>query len=281
MNVYYLGPEQSYSHILAHQACRRRDQTLVPLKNFNEIFQYTRRHADSWGVLPIENSTTSSVHESYDLLFSGQLQIVAEASLKIRLAVLGLDGANLEYARAVHSHPQALAQCSEFIAEHQLETVEHPSTTQAAQHVALAGDPSQLVIGDQSLARLHQLVVYKAAAGNHELNMTRFIMVSLTANPETKPYNKLTLVFHFPQDRPGTLATMLQAIARVPRANLTKIESQPVPGTNWQYRFWIDIQIDPHTKNKVIAAVADNTAEFTLLGQYNRGETYESRLTGE
>ena len=272
--VYYLGPTGSFSAILAAQEFSSAQYTLTPCNSFSDILQKVYDNQTGLGVLPIENSITSNVHENVDSLFSKRLHIVGEAYLEVRLHALGLQNAKLDEASKVYSHPKALQQCSQWISKHKLETVVCNSTSEAKDLVLEEQDPKNLVIGATTLVK-SGLTLLEEGVGNVKKNTTRFVFVSQDKAmlDQTTP-NKVSLNFKAPH-KPGSLALVLGELADL-GVNLTKIVSQPIPGSDFEYRFWIDLVAEPELIEKAIASIDENTPEHTIIGTYHQGKRYPS-----
>lgn len=271
-NVYFLGPSGSYSNILAKQAFSKEDK-LVPCDNFIDVVDRTKDDKEGVAVLPIENSITSSVHENFDYIFAGGLTIIDEAYLQINLHLITLKGAELNKIKNVYSHPKALAQCSELIKKNSFKAVESRSTADAAQEVLKIKDATNAVIGSAELAGDNELEIAQENVGNEKNNYTRFVFVQAASKANSiEECNKCTLKFEIKHE-PGSLANMLQSIANE-NGNITKIESRPIPGSDWEYNFWIDIEY-PELQI-IIDTVAKNAYSSEVLGVYRHGKIYQS-----
>jgi prephenate dehydratase len=274
--VYYLGPEGSFSAILVSKLFNAGSE-LVPCSSFSEIAARLRAHTTAVGLLGIENSNSSDVHETIDIMFEDKFRILGEASLKIRMNLLGLQGARLEQIREVYSHPQALLQCASFIREHGLTAHTTDSTSAGKQLVVGMGDASKATIGSGALAEDGSLAVLAADIATVAQNMTRFICVSptpLLIDNLNRKQDKLTYIFQL-KHRPGSLAHLLSELAGLD-VNLTKIQSRPIPGTDWEYVFWIDMEIPNTTEPQVSRVLEDYATGYTLLGAYEKGRVFES-----
>lgn len=275
MNIYYLGPEKSYSHILAKQAFSGSLYKLTALPTAQDVVEKAKIEVDCIGVLPIENSITSSVHEHFDLTFDGDIHIIGEANLEVKLHLIGLEGSEMQAITGVHSHPKALAQCSNFITEHNLSTKPHNSTSSALEHIITIKDGSQAVIGSKELEIEGKTKLLQASIGNQAYNLTRFIFLSQEKNSESSENNKMSLTFKVKHE-PGSLAKVLTRLAEIEKTNLTKIESRPIPGMTWEYNFWVDIEVGNDRISQVLSTVKEETLEHNILGIYKIGQTYSS-----
>ena len=198
-------------------------------------------HADR-AMLPIENTTAGSVYESYDLLLRFNLSLVGEEIVDVRHCLLGVADVPLESLRRIHSHPQALSQCSEFLAS--LPRVRGrgaANTALAAQHVRDLNDPTEAAIASEEAGAHFGLHVLKRDIANQPVNYTRFVVVA-AAPVECDPRiaAKVSMVLATRHEH-GALVRCLNIIADE-GLNVTKLESRPRPGTPWEYVFYIDVE---------------------------------------
>lgn len=275
MKVCYLGPENSYSHIMARQVFDSDKYDLQANSNFYDIVQAVMTESDTIGLLPIENSTTSNVHENIDYIFSNNLQIIGEAYLSISLNLIGLKNSSLNQIKIVYSHEKALAQCSVFLNQNQLKTTSFKSTSDAVKHILAEGDLSLAAIGSSASTCDDRLQLLSQDIANESHNLTRFVMVAqenLALFNEAA--NKLSITFSA-LHQPGALAKILTAISAA-NGNLTYIQSKPIAGRDFHYSFWIDIESTPDNLDYLIDQIKNNSLEYSLRGRYVKGSKYLS-----
>jgi prephenate dehydratase len=275
VNVYYLGPESTFSHLAAKKVFTDRLHSLIAASSFDEIFKAVNRSDDTIGVVPVENSITSNVHENIDRLFAGDLRIVGEAFLEISLHLIGAEGTGLESISTIVSHPKALEQCRNYLSSFRGTVLPSASTSEAVEAIRTGARPGTALIGSRVLAESAGLSLLKTDLGDVKSNSTRFVFVSQNdAGLLTGPCNRLTFTFQV-RHEPGALVKVLSALGSV-GANLTKIESRPIPGRDWEYLFWVDLEIEPEKKEEVVEVVRDATLEYHILGCYPTGQVYPS-----
>lgn len=272
--VGFQGTEGAYGHEAAvrHFGVERRQVAFKPYRSFRETLEAVQRGDVDRAVLPIENSTAGSVHEVYDLLFQMNLSIVGEEIVEVRHCLLGPPGATLDGLTRVLSHPQALAQCGEFLAEHPaLEQVPAANTALAAQRVAEEGLSTQAAIASAEAGDRFGLVVLKRDIANQAVNLTRFVVVAATpVDCDPKVDAKVALVFGTRHER-GALVRCLNVLADE-GISLTKLESRPRPGVAWEYVFYVDLE-GHLTEPRMQAALTRLTAAtqfLRLLGCFPR-----------
>ena len=225
-----------------------------------------------YGVLPIENSTAGIVAGIYDLLTEYDLNIVGEQIISPRHVLLGLPEASLEDIRCVYSHSQALAQCSKYLEAHpEWRTQEMENTAGSAKKVREDGDITQASIASRQAGELYGLSVMAENICYNDQNVTRFIIVS--AHPVyEKSAAKVSVCFELPHES-GTLYNMLSHFI-YNGLSMTKIESRPITGKKWEYRFFVDFEgnlEEPAVKNALRGLEAEAN-RMRVLGNYGQQE---------
>jgi chorismate mutase/prephenate dehydratase len=274
LRVAYQGVEGSYSHLAAQRRYggRAGGVLLDGHATFAAAAAAVRSGAADLALLPIENTTAGSINETYDLLAQGGLTITGEVVSHVEHCLLALPGVKLEELRTVMSHPQALAQCEAFFhgAPWLAPQVEF-DTAGAARKVRESGDRTLAAIASESAARVFGLAVVARAIQTQAGNYTRFVEVAREAlpGPPDAPH-KTSLVLSLAH-RPGALGEVLARLG-AHGVNLTKLESRPVPGRPFEYRFYLDLE--GHAASQSVAGVLDEiralAGELRVLGTYPR-----------
>lgn len=270
--IYCLGPSGSYSYIIAKKMYP--NQSINTCESFSAIIDKVLSDENALGVLPIENSSTSDVHENINYLFTKDLLIIDEGYLKIRLNLIGLKKTNLKNIKTVYSHPKALAQTTKFIDQYGFSMNETKSTAEGKEIILNENDQAKACIGSQDLAADKRLKIIQENIGNAKNNLTRFIVVSKKNNYKAVSFNKTSFIFRL-KHQPGTLANLLTKLASL-GVNLTKIESRPIPESQWEYQFLVDLEFDQEIMEKIEKVFADNTLMTKNIGVYRNGKIYES-----
>jgi len=244
----------------------------VPRPSFEALFRAISEGAADYALAPIENTLAGSVHQSYDLLLDSHLHIVGEIIHPIALHLIGTPHATLDRLDTVESHPVALAQCERFFRGHpQLQRVASLDTAGSVREVVADNDPSRAAIAGRRAAKIYGGNILLEHVEDHSENYTRFLL--LAPQPErpegiNERANKLSLVIQLAHE-PGALHRALGIFARR-EINLLRIESRPIPGSPWQYRFYLDLQAALHSAGT--AAALDElhqcAAEVRVLGCY-------------
>ncbi len=272
LRVAYQGVEGSYSHLTAQRRYAGSEEgvLLEGFATFRAAAAAVHEGAADRALLPIENTTAGSINETYDLLAEGGLTITAEAVARIEHCLLGLPGARVEELRLVLSHPQGLLQCQDFLrATPWIDAQTEFDTAGAARKVRERNDPTVAAIASESAARVYGLEVLRRGIQSQSGNYTRFVELArepVGVPPETRA--KTSLLLTTPH-QPGALAAILSVFSRR-GVNLAKLESRPILGSPFQYRFYLDLEgnaaRDP--VRAALAEVAPLTAELRVLGTY-------------
>ena len=249
------GTEGSY----AQQAATRlvKIPTIVYFNSFEKVFEAVEKGLCAYGVLPVENSAAGSVSAVYDLMQRHSFHIARSVRLKIDHVLLARPGVKLEDVREIVSHPHALAQCADFFKAHPgIRAVPAVNTAVAAKEVSAAGRGDAAVLASRACAELYGLEIIAEKIQNAAYNYTRFICISkdLEIYPDA---NRISLMLSLPH-RPGALAEIISKFAAID-VNLTKLESRPVPGMDFEFRFIFDFEAAPSD-----AAVQSLLSELSL-----------------
>ena len=265
MRVAYQGEPGAYSELAVLAAFPEADA--VPLPYIRHVFGSVGSGEVDFGVVPLENSQAGSINETYDLLLQDdRLSMLGEVVVPVDHALLGKPGAKLENIRWVFSHPQALAQCDEFLNQLGADRVPVFDTAGAARRLAEEGESEDAAIASVRAAELHGLVVLAERIQTYKENFTKFAIIG-NGDPGGGPANKTTIVFAV-ADRPGSLFACLEPYAKH-GLNLTKLESRPRPGATFEYVFYMDVEAAMGEEMRsVIEQMSPHTSMLKVLGSY-------------
>jgi 3-deoxy-7-phosphoheptulonate synthase len=275
--VAFQGERGAYSEHAIHHWFSAEVEAL-PVKEFSAVFEAVLGGKARFGMVPIENSLTGSIHENYDLLLQyPDLRIVGEQKIRIEHSLIGCTGAGLSDIRRVFSHPQGLAQCGRFLDAHPgWERVVFGDTAGSARHVAELGSAENAAIASEDAARLYGLVVLKQGIETNVQNYTRFFVVAreeqeLPPDAAGRHAGKASLCFAV-ADQPGALFKALKVLADR-GLNMKKLESRPIHGKPWEYQFYVDVDVPPDAA--VFAAGMEElkgvSEDLRVLGTYPAG----------
>jgi len=272
--IAFQGRRGAYSESAAYYlfGC---DIEVLPVDSFEEIHHKVQNGEVQGGVIPIENSTAGSILENYDLLLKYRQPIVGEVKLQIEHCLMALPGTRIDELREVISHPQALAQCSNFFTSHpQIQRTAFFDTAGSAEEIALHRQQGRAAIASAFAARHYGLDILVEPLANHPgSNFTRFFAIRHEAlKPDAEQHTKSSLAFIPRKNEAGILHRCLGCFA-TRNINLIRIESRPKSGTPWEYVFYLDLEGNPMQNNvaDALEELKDLCAEVCLLGSYPIG----------
>ncbi len=263
------GIAGAYSGIVGKRLYSNAEILFLP--KWSDVCRAVKEGEVEYGILPVENSCAGSVHEVYDLLMDGDLCIANSADAHIHHDLIGIEGTRLDEIKEVVSHPQALKQCAALISELGLNVTEMSNTAVAVKYVADRNDRSVAAIGSAEAADDYSLEVLKSDIATSRNNTTRF--VSVCREPKRSAgADKISIVFST-ENVPGSLYRVLAPFASTDMS-LTKIESRPIAGSDFDYLFYADLKgdvTDPVVAG-VLATLKMQLPCFKLLGNYPETE---------
>ena len=259
------GIEGAYSQIACDKIFSL--PQIMYFNRFDGVFRAVENGMCRYGILPIENSSAGSVTEVYDLIEQYNCKIVRSLKLKIDHCLLALSGVKLEDVKEVVAHEQSLNQCSEFLKNNKIKITVFNNNAAAAKYVAESGRRDLAAIASGSCADLYGLQSVSTRIANSDHNYTRFICIS--KNLEIfEGASKITFVAST-SHRPGSLYSLLAKFA-TRGLNISKLESRPIPGKDFEFRFYFDV--DASVKNpdtQTILSQLEKEDFFTFLGAYS------------
>lgn len=240
----------------------------VPRPTFEALFSSVKDGIADYALAPIENSLAGSVHKSYDLLLESRLQVVREVILPIAHNLIGTAEASLDRITSAESHPVALAQCEHFFrSQPQIRRVAALDTAGSVREIILAGDPSRAAIAGKRAAEIYSGKILLEHIEDHRENYTRFLLLASAPEPSENA-DKLSLVMHL-EHKAGALQRALEVFAKR-NISLLKIESRPIAGHLWEYRFYLDLQTslnDPEAV-RALEELRACASDVRILGCY-------------
>ena len=261
-----------------HQAAARyffgKDIEVVCCASFRELIKKASdKKETSAAVMAIENSIAGSILPNYNLLQKSNLKITGEIFLQIKQQLLVNPGIKLEDIREVHSHPMAIQQCLEFLDQHNWKLVETEDTALSAKQVHQHKSKHIAAIASKLAAELFSLEVLAPNIHTQKNNYTRFLILEREAEAtEIADANKASVNFSTDHTR-GSLARVLTKIADA-GINLSKLQSFPIPGSNWLYSFHADMEFDSVQQfHKLVKNILPFTNHFKVYGIYKMGVT--------
>ena len=266
------GDIGSFHDIAAHQYFGNQQIQLICCSTFEQVFENIRRDPTAIGMLAIENTIAGSLLHNYELLRDSETTIVGEHKLRITHSLCCLPDDDWSTINEVHSHPVALMQCRGFLANHpDMKAVEAHDTAGAAKYIAQHQCRGWAAICNTAAAKIYGMKVLQEGIEDNKHNFTRFLVTSHVNKADfLRPIdrvNKASLVFALPHEE-GSLSQVL-SILSLYKMNLTKIQSLPIIGHEWEYMFYVDVTFDNLTRyRQSIDAIMPLTRELKVLGEY-------------
>ncbi|MBR1683041.1 MAG: prephenate dehydratase [Bacteroidaceae bacterium] len=270
------GIEGSFHDIAAHQFFGDEEIELICCSTFEQVFATLRQDPTVIGMVAIENTIAGSLLHNYELLRDSGAAIVGEHKLRIKHSFMCLPSDDWADLTEVHSHPVALMQCREFLERHEtLKVVEASDTAGAARTIADGQLHGHAAIGSAHVAELYGLKVLEQGIETNKHNFTRFLVFSSPSRANLLrnilAADKASIVFSLPHEE-GSLSQVLSILSFY-KLNLTKIQSLPIIGREWEYMFYVDIQFSDYTRySQGIDAIRPLTSGLKILGEYQHGK---------
>ncbi len=247
------------------------DAELFPCHYLGDVFEAVLKDVVDFGVVPVENSQAGSINDTYDLLLGYPLNIFGEINLRISHCLMALPGESLDGIKTVYSHPQALAQCEEFLRKLKAEVVPAYDTAGSAKRIKEGSLRGYGAVASQRAAQIYSLEILAEKIETNINNYTRFFVIS-KQKAEPVPKSKTSLVFAT-KNTPGALYACLGVFASRD-INLTKLESRPSKDKPWEYIFYVDFEghISDKACQEAVAELKQKTSFIKILGSYPRAE---------
>ena len=266
------GEIGSFHDIAAHQYFNGEQIELICCSTFEQVFEYIKRDPTVIGMIAIENTIAGSLLHNYDLLRESGVTIVGEHKLHIEHSICCLPDDNWDTINEVHSHPVALAQCRNFLANHpDMKAVEAEDTAGSAEYISNNNIRGWAAICSSYAANIYGMKILQEDIHDNKHNYTRFLVVSnqhkASLLREVEKSNKSSLVFSLAHEE-GSLSKVLTILSFYD-VNLTKIQSLPIIGHEWEYLFYVDVSFDNLTRyRQSIDAITPLVKNIKILGEY-------------
>ena len=272
------GTLGSYHDIAAHKYFEGEEIELICCANFEDVFAAIRKDSQTIGMLAIENTIAGSLLHNNELLRQSGTQIIGEYKLRISHSFFCLPEEDWNDITEVNSHPIALMQCREFLNQHpRIKVVEAEDTALSAEIIKRENLKGHAAICSRAAAERYGMKVLQEGIETNKHNFTRFLVV---ADPwqvdeirkQNTVLNKANIVFTLPHSE-GSLSQVLSILSFY-NINLTKIQSLPIIGREWEYQFYVDVAFNDYLRYKQsITAITPLTKELKILGEYAEGKS--------
>ena len=270
------GIEGSFHDIASHQYFENEEIGLICCKTFEDVFDTIRQDSTIIGMAAIENTIAGSLLHNYELLRDAPVTIVGEHKLRIKHSLICLPEDNWDNISEVHSHPVALMQCRDFLNRHSdLKVVESSDTAGAAFTISKNNIHGHAAIGSSALAEMYGMKVLEEGIETNKHNFNRFLVFASPTRAnllrDIRQSDKASIVFSLPHEE-GSLSQVLSVLTFY-KLNLTKIQSLPIIGREWEYMFYVDVQFSDYTRySQGIDAIRPLTSDLMILGEYTHGK---------
>lgn len=271
------GQVGSFHDVAAHCYFEGEELELVCCDTFEDVFREMKADSNLIAIYAIENTIAGSLLHNYELLRDSGMQVVGEHKLRIKHSLMCLPDQEWNDITEVNSHPVALMQCREFLSKHpNLKVVETDDTAGAAKNIFEKGLKGHAAICHKSVAELYGMKVLEEGIETNKHNFTRFLVLCDPWMAESmispRKSNKASIVFSLPHNE-GSLSQVL-SIFSFYKINLTKIQSLPIIGREWEYMFYVDVTHDDYTRyRQSIDAMRPLTKQLKILGEYMEGRS--------
>lgn len=263
MRIAIQGDIASFHHVAA-TTWSGPDVAVLPCDSFDEVFGSLNRHDAEIGIVAIENSLYGGINHVYDLIESHRYPIVGEIHLQVHQQLIGTPDQPITH---IYSHPVALAQCREYLDAHYPDAtrVEYHDTAAAVEYIKRQHQPGYAAIAGRQAAELHHMPVIAENIEDNPANFTRFLVIQ--PNGKVPAGADRTSLVITTDHTPGSLARILTAFADH-HINLSKLQSRPIIGEPWRYRFYLVLDTAGDTLHTVLKQIEPLTDSLTVLGEY-------------
>ncbi|WP_150538364.1 prephenate dehydratase [Actinobacillus vicugnae] len=272
ISIAFLGMRGSYSNMASRQFAKKYQGSLIELScdSFQQVFDKVNQGEAEFGVLPLENTTSGSINDVYDLLQHTDLAVVGELAYPIKHCVLANGNIDLAEIDTLYSHPQVIQQCSQFIQSLNKVHIKYcESSSHAMQMVARLNKPNIVALGNEDGGKLYGLTNIKTDIANQQNNITRFIVVAKQAIKVSPQVQTKTLLLMTTSQQAGALVDALM-VFKQHQIQMTKLESRPIYGKPWEEMFYVELETNVHSANtqQALKALETVTSYVKVLGCY-------------
>lgn len=268
------GALGSYHDIAAHRFYANEEVELICCATFQDVFAAVKADNQTVGMIAIENTIAGSLLQNHELLRQSNLQIIGEYKLRISHSFVCLPNEDWDDIKEVNSHPIALMQCQDFLNSHPtFKVVEAEDTAKSAEIIKKENLTGRAAICSKAAAELYGMKVLQEGIETNKHNFTRFLIFAHNEKcKEVEKINKANIVFSLPHTE-GSLSQVLSILSFY-NINLTKIQSLPIIGKEWEYLFYVDLTFDDYQRyNQAINAITPLTRALKTLGEYEEGRS--------
>jgi prephenate dehydratase len=269
------GGYGAFHEIAAYGYFENEEIEIVPRNTFKDLFKALKQGKVEYGITAIENSIAGSILPNYTLLLESNLQIVGEIYLRVKQNLVALPGQTIKDIKEVYSHPMAILQCQKFFDDHpDIKLIDSIDTALSARDIAQNKTNHAAAISSRSAAEKYKLAIIAEGIETHKKNYTRFLILKGKNGDQqdVKTINKASLTFALAH-KIGGLSKVLSILSYYD-INLAKVQSMPIIGKDWEYQFFIDVEIESYRHYyQAIEAIRPFTSGLQILGEYAKGKS--------
>ena len=266
------GGYGAFHEIAAYQYFQNEEIEIIPRNTFRDLVSTLKSQNSDYGIMAIENSLAGSILPNYALILDSDMRITGEIYLRIQQNLVALKGVNIEDITEVYSHPMAILQCQHFFDSHPgIRLIESMDTALSAKDIAEKGLTDTGAISSHLAATKYGLNILAESIETNKMNYTRFLILSengvkINENEISKASIHFALAHKI-----GSLSKILSILSYY-EINLAKIQSMPIIGEDWEYKFYVDVEINNYGMyKKSLEAIAPFTSGLQILGEYKKG----------
>jgi len=268
------GGYGAFHEIAAHHYFKGEEIEILPRDTFRDMVSTLKGRQCDYGIMAIENSLAGSIIPNYNLIINSAMHVCGEIYLRIRQNLVAMPGTGLEEIREVYSHPMAILQCQEFFdGQPHIRLIESMDTALSAEEVARKQSRELGAIASRLAAKKYGLELLAESIETNKMNYTRFLILGENGDkiPEEE-VNKASIHFTVAH-KFGSLSKILSILSYY-EINLAKIQSMPIVGKDWEYMFYVDVEIqDYHMYKRSLEAISPFTPSLGILGEYRKGKS--------
>ena len=269
------GGYGAFHELAAHKYFLDEEIEILPRDSFSDLLTSIKDHKADFGIMAIENSLAGSILPNYNLLKETPMRIIGEVYLRIKQNLVALPGVEIEDIKEVFSHPMAILQCGNFFEQYpHIRLIESVDTALSAKEISVNKKNDAGAIASRLAAEKYGLNILAEGIETNKMNYTRFLI--LTENGikmDEDRINKSSIHFALAH-KIGSLSKIL-SIFSFHEINLAKIQSMPIIGKDWEYQFYVDLEVNDYKMYQTaLASIKPFTSDLIVMGEYAKGEVY-------
>lgn len=272
------GSYGAFHELAAKYYFEGEDIEIIPRDTFKEVMSTLKKKQADFGIMAIENTVAGSILPNYNLLRQSSKKVIGEIYLRIKQNLVALPGQNIEDLSEVYSHPMAILQCQQFFEQYpQIKLIDSIDTAISASDISDKRLEGVGAIASSLAAEMYGLEILSSEIETNKMNYTRFLILQLDDGQgngiEVEEVNKSSITFALAHQI-GSLSKILSILSYYD-INLSKIQSMPIIGKEWEYQFFVDVEFDEYKRyQQSLTAVEPFTSDLCILGEYKKGISF-------